>query len=122
VSKEIIIKEIIYKPDSVVREYAKIYADITTTRRTTASNAVLQIIVQDNDGRWLWNDNVIGNHNWSTEFATYTGDARALSESDKQLVERRQEFGPSENEIMRLLLEQISNDAQYRIKNYMNRI
>ena len=122
VSKEVVVKETTYKPDSVVKEYAKVYADITTTRRTIASNAVLQVNVSDFNGRWLWNDNVIGNHNWSTEFATYTGDARALSESDKQLVDRRQEFGPSENEIMRLLLDQINNDAQYRIKNYFNRL
>ncbi len=122
VSKEIVVKETVYKPDSIVKEYAKVYADITTTRRTTASNAVLQINVRDQDGRWLWSDHISGNHNWSTEFATYTGDARALSESDKQLIDRRQEFGPSENEIMRLILDQISNDAQYRIKNYMNRL
>ena len=122
VSKEIVVKETTYKPDSVVKEYAKVYAEITTTRRTIASNAVLQVNVSDFNGRWLWNDNVIGNHNWSTEFATYKGDARAISESDKQLIDRRQEFGPSENEIMRLLLDQISNDAQYRIKNYFNRL
>jgi tetratricopeptide (TPR) repeat protein len=122
VSKEIVVKEITYKPDSVVKEYAKVYADITTTRRTIASNAMLQVNVSDFNGRWLWSDNVSGNHNWSTEFATYTGDVRALSESDKQLIDRRQEFGPSENEIMRLLIEQISNDAQYRIKNYFNRL
>ncbi len=122
VSKEVVVKETTYKPDSVVKEYAKVYADITTTRRTIASNAALQVNVNDFNDRWLWTDNVIGNHTWSTEFATYTGDARALSESDKQLIERRKEFGPSENEIMRLLLDQISNNAQYRIKNYFNRL
>ena len=121
VSKEIVIKETVIRPDSVVKEYGWIHANITTTRRTIASNAVLQVDVRDNDGRWLWNDNFTGTHNWSTEFATYTGDARALSASDKQLVDRRDEFGPSENEITRLILEQISNDAQYRIKNYFNR-
>ena len=120
VSKEIVIKETVIRPDSVVKEYGWIHANITTTRRTIASNAVLQVDVRDNDGRWLWNDNFTGTHNWSTEFVTYTGDARALSATDKQLVDRRDEFGPSENEITRLILEQISNDAQYRIKNYFN--
>lgn len=122
VSKEIVVKETVYKPDSIVKEYAKVYADIVTTRRTIASNALLQVDIRDNDGRWLWNDNTGANHNWSTEFATYTGDARALSESDKQLINQRAEYGPSENEIMRLLIEQISTDVQYRIKNYFNRL
>jgi len=122
VSKEIVIKETLYKADSVVKEYAKVYADITTTRRTIASNAMLQVQVRDQEGRWLWSDNVTGQQNWSTEFASFTGDARALSDTDKELINRRQEFGPTENEIMNLMLDQISNDVQYRIKNYFNRI
>lgn len=121
VSKEIVVKEIVYKPDSVVKEYAKVYADITTTRRTMNSDAILQLSVRDNDGRFLWSDNVTGDHHWSTEFATFTGDARALSETDKQLINQRQEFGPTENEIMMCLIEEISNNARYRIKNYFNR-
>lgn len=121
VMKEIVVKETVYKPDSVVREYAKVYADIITTRRTMSSNAVMQVRVRDADGRWLWSDNFSGNHNWTTEFASYTGDARALSETEKQLVNRRQEFAPPESEIMRILLEQIGNDARYRIANYFNR-
>lgn len=121
VSKEIVVKEIVYRPDSIVKEYARVYADITITRRMMNSDARLQVNVRDADGRWLWNDNFNANHNWSTEFATYTGDARALSESDKQLVNRRGKFGPAESEIMRYLFDQISTDALYRIKNYFNR-
>ncbi len=121
VMKEIVVKETVYKPDSVVREYAKVYADIITTRRTMSSNAMLQVRVRGADGRWLWSDNFSGNHSWTTEFATYTGDSRALSETEKQLVNRRQEFAPPESEIMRILLEQIGNDARYRIANYFNR-
>jgi tetratricopeptide (TPR) repeat protein len=122
VSKEIVVKETVYKPDSVVKEYAKVYADITTTRRSMRSAALLQIAVRDEDGRWLRSDNVSGTHSWSTEFATYTGDARALGETDKQLIEKRREFAPTENEIMRCMLDQISSDALYRVKNYFNRL
>lgn len=121
VSKEIVVKETVYKPDSIVKEYAKVYADITTTRRTMSSTALLQVSVRDANGGWLWNDNFNSNHNWSTEFATYTGDARALSETDKKLINRREEYGPSEQEIIRCMLEEISNNALYRIKNYFNR-
>lgn len=122
VSKEIVVKEIVYKPDSVVREYAKVFADIITTRRTLNSDARLEVHVKDNQDRWLWSDLVNGHHDWSTEFATYTGDARALSESDKQLIDRRREFAPTESEITRCLLDQISADALNRIRNYFNRI
>lgn len=121
VMKEIVVKETVYKPDSVVKEYAKVYANIITTRRTMSSNAVMKVRVRDADGRWLWSDNFTGNHNWVTEFANYNGDSRALSETDRQLVNRRQEFAPPESEIMRIMLEQIGNDARYRIANYFNR-
>ena len=121
VSKEVLIKETVIRPDSVVKEYGWVHADITTIRRTMSSDALLQVNVKDNDGRWLWSDNFNGNHAWSTEFATYSGDARALSSTDREIIDRRQEFGPSENEIMKCLLDQISNDALYRIKNYFNR-
>lgn len=121
VSKEIVVKETVYKPDSVVKQYAKVFADITTTRRTMNSNAILQVSVRDENGRWLWNDSFTGEHNWSTEFATYTGDARALSDADKQILDRRKEFAPSDNEIMKCMLDQISSNALYQIRNYFNR-
>jgi hypothetical protein len=121
VSKDIVVKEIVYRPDSIVREYARIHADITTTRRTMQSDALLRITIRDEKGRWLWNENAGSNYSWTTEFATYTGDARALSESDKQLVNRRHDFPPGENEIMRCLLDEINNNALYKIKNYFDR-
>ncbi len=121
VSKEVVIKEIVYRPDSVVKVYGKVYADITSTRRTIQSDAMLQVNVRDANGGWLWSDNIGSNYSWSTEFATYTGDARALSENDKQLVDRRQEQAPHEEEIIKCLMDEINNNALYRIKNYFSR-
>jgi len=118
VSKDIVVKEIIYKPDSVVKQYAKVYADITTTRRTMNSDAMLQVNVRDGEGNWLWSDNYTGNHNWGTEFSSFTGDARALSESDRQLIDRKPEFAPTEREIVDIMMSQMKSDAQYRLKNH----
>lgn len=118
VSKEVVVKETVYKPDSVVKEYRKVFADITTTRRLMNSSAVLQVSVRDADGRWQWSDDIPAVHSWSTEFSNFTGDERALSDADKQLVNRRKEFPPTESEIMRRMIEDISSDAQYRIRNY----
>ena len=121
VSKEIVVKETVYKPDSVVKEYAKVYADITTTRRTKASEALLEVTISDANGRWLWSDNFNATHNWSTEFASYTGDARALSDNDKLLINQREQFAPSEMEVSEYLVSQVNSDAQYRIRNFFNR-
>ena len=121
VSKEVVIKEIVYKPDSVVKEYARVKAMITTTKRTLYSEGNLNINIRDNNGRWLWSDHIQGNHGWSTEFSTYTGDERALSEEDKKLVNTRQENAPREDEIIRCIKENIYNDFIYRIRNYYSR-
>ena len=121
VSKEVVIKEIVYRPDSIVKVYGKVYADITTTRRTMHSDAMLQVNVRDANGGWLWSDNISSNYSWSTEFANFTGDERALSETDRQLVDRRQEQAPHEEEIIRCLMDEINNNALYRIKNYFSR-
>ncbi len=122
VSKEIVVKETVYKPDSVVRQYAKVSAEIYSTRRTLDAAAVLRITIRDADGRWIRDEDLPATFAWSTEFSTFTGDERALSDSDKQLISRPRENAPSENEIMRCLLEEISRNASYRVKNYYSRL
>lgn len=121
VSKEIVLKEKVIRPDSVVKEYGRVHATIHSTRRTMTSELVLQLNVRDQDGRWLWSDDVPGNHAWGTEFSTFTGDERALSETDKQETGRRREFPPSEREIMAHLLEKVNNDALWKIRNQFSR-
>jgi hypothetical protein len=120
VSKEVVIKETVYRPDSIVREYGWVHADITTTRRTILSDAMLEVSVRDENNMFAWSDRFNADHNWATEFSSYTGDERALSENDKQQINRSREFPPSEGEITRCLLEQINNDAMYRVRSHFN--
>lgn len=125
VEKEIVVKETVYKnkngADSVVRQYGKVRAKITTTKRNMYSEGNLTINVRNNGGRWLWNDNTRGTHTWSTEYSTFTGDERALSEEDKKLVNRPRENAPREDEIMRCIKDDIYRDFVYRVRNYYSR-
>ncbi|MDQ3682254.1 MAG: hypothetical protein M3352_04165, partial [Bacteroidota bacterium] len=74
VSKEVVIREIVYKPDSVVKQYGTVHAQIAITRRTMVSEGDLHVSARDVKGRVLWNDIFRGEHRWQTEFATYRGD------------------------------------------------
>lgn len=121
VSKEIVIKERIIRPDSVVREYGWVHATIHHTRRTRTSELVLQLNIRDHNGRWLGSEDIPANHAWSTEFASFTGDVRALTEPDLQLTGRRRDIPPSENEIMGYLLDKVSNDATWKIRSQFSR-
>lgn len=118
VSKEVVVKEIVYSKDSVVKQYGKVYARITTTKRTLHSYSDLFVDASDAAGYRLWSDNVRGEYRWHTEFSTYTGDERALSESDKALLNQGQNRMPSEREIAEKLLRQMQSDLAYRLKRY----
>lgn len=122
VSKEIVVKETVYRPDSIVKEYKKVYAKIRTTKRTMFSEGNLQVSVRDANGGWLWSDHLQGKHNWCTEFSTYTGDERALSESDKQLFNRRQDYPPHEDEIIRCIMNEINSNMLSRVRNYVSHL
>lgn len=121
ISRDVVVKETVYKPDSVIKQYAKVKANITTTQRTMSSQGNLSINIRDNKGKWLWSDNVVGKSSWSTEFSSYNGDERALSDEDKQSLTKVQDTPPREEEIIKCLQESIYSDFVYRLRNYYSR-
>lgn len=121
VSKEVVVKETVYKPDSVVKEYAKVYAKITTTRRTMRSEGMIGVAIRDGNGRTVWTDQYNGQHFWSTEFASYTGDSRALGEADKQLINRHREIPPHEADIVNCIMNEIQTKLECGIRDFYNR-
>lgn len=122
VTKEVVVKETVFKADSVVKQYATVRARITNTRRTLVSEGDLYITIRDIQGRVIWNDRFTGQHRWQSEFVSYTGDERALSENDRSLVNRNNNQNvPSENEIMNELYRQIQLDLSSRLRGYFAR-
>ncbi|HEU4901623.1 MAG TPA: hypothetical protein VFT06_02500 [Flavisolibacter sp.] len=122
VSKQVVVKETVYKADSVVKEYATVRARITNTRRTLLSEGDLYLTIRDARGRVLWSDRFTGQHRWQTTFATYTGDERALSESDRSQLSRSNNYNPPrEEEIMSELYRQIQLDLSSRLRGYFAR-
>ncbi len=121
VSREVVIKEIVYRPDSVVKQYGTVKAKITTTKRTLISQGDLFISLRDTRGLTIWNDRFTGEHRWQSEFVTFTGDERALSDSDKALVNKDNVQPPAEERIMEELFRQIQSDLSNRLRNYYTR-
>jgi hypothetical protein len=122
VSKQVVVKEIVFKEDSVKKEYATVKANIITTKRTLLSQGDLFITVRDAKGRTIWNDRFTGQHKWETQFVSYTGDERALSDADKNSLNQNNNSNPpTEDQIMENLLRQIQNDLSYRLRNYYTR-
>jgi tetratricopeptide (TPR) repeat protein len=121
VSKEVVIKETVYKPDSVIKQYGTVKAKINTIKRTLSSEGDLVITIRDAQGKTLWNDRFTGEHSWKTEFASYTGDERALSDSDRTLLNKEEATPPSKEQITKELFKQIQNDLSNRLRTYYSR-
>jgi hypothetical protein len=105
----------------VVNVLKKVKATMTTIRRSIGSDASLDVLVRDFQGNVLWRDHVYDENKWTTEFSTYTGDERALSEEDKHLINRRPDNIPGESVIIDRITEKVFNDASDRIKDYYSR-
>jgi len=122
VTKQVVVKEIVFREDSIKKEYGTVRANITTTKRTLLSQGDLFITVRDTKGRTIWNDRFTGQHKWETQFTNYTGDERALSDTDKTALNQNKNVNPpTEDQIMDELLRQIQSDLSYRLRNYYTR-
>ena len=121
VSKDVVVKETVFSKDSVTKEYAKVYAKVTTVKRTLISDVDMFITTREPKGKILWSDNFKGEHRWQTEFTTYTGDERALSESDKNLLNKKDQTPPREEDVANELLRRLESDITSRLRNYYNR-
>ena len=121
VSKQVVSKEIVHSKDSVTKEYITVKARITITTRTVQADGLLQASVRDQDNRRLWSDTYRGDYSWSASFASFTGDERALSEDDKKLLKQKEQWPPSNDEIIRIIMADIQNKAQCGISDYYKR-
>ena len=121
VSREVVVKETVYSKDSVVKEYKKVKARITTTKRTVYSEGVLALGVHDEQGRWIMNEDIVGQNRWVNVFSRYTGDERALSEEDMNLVKQGRDIQPREEDIIRNITDDIYQQLINRIRNHYSR-
>lgn len=121
VSKQIV-KETVVKKDSVVKEYITVKANITITTRTIEANGFLQATARDHNDRRIWGDTYRSDYHWTYSFATYTGDERALSDEDKKLVNQKEQWPPSNDEIIRIVIEDLRRKTECGIGDYFNRL
>ncbi|MGZ8556714.1 MAG: hypothetical protein ACXWWC_00195 [Chitinophagaceae bacterium] len=121
VSRQVVAKEIVIKKDSVIKEYITVKAKITTTTRIIQADGLLLAIIRDNTERRLWSDTYRGDYSWSYTFSTYTGDERALSDEDKKQISQREQWPPSNDEIIRIIMDDIRRKTECGINDYFNR-
>ena len=118
ISKDVVVKEMVYSPDSVIKQYARVTARITTTQRKMISEGDLGVVAHDNIGRVLWSDNVVASESWSTEFSSYTGDERALSDDDKRVINKTQDIPPRQEDVISCIKESVYSNFITRVRSH----
>ena len=121
VSKEVVTKETVYKPDSVVKQTSTVKARIITTKRTVVSMGDVVLTARDSMGKVVWTEVVKGEHRWETKFATYNGDERALSDTDINLVNTKEKKAPEESTVVNEVLRQLGSNLSSRLQNHYTR-
>jgi hypothetical protein len=99
--------------------YETVKATVYVTRRVLQSRASLECRIYD----WASSRNILfdrfpDNHTWKDESARYTGDKRALEQSDWNLINNSSNSNPpSSNELAQRLIDNCYNQLLSRIKN-----
>lgn len=121
VSKEVVTKETVYKPDSIVKQTSTVKAKIITTKRMVVSTGDVVLTARDSLGKVVWTEVVRGEHRWETKFATYNGDERALSDTDINLVNTKEQKAPEQSTVVNEVLRQLGSNLSSRLQNHYTR-
>ena len=99
--------------------YENVKATVYITRRVLQSHASLECRIYDwNSGNNILFDRFPDTYTWTQESARYTGDKRALEQSDWNLINNPPNGNtPTRNEIVQRLIDNCYNSLLSRIRN-----
>jgi hypothetical protein len=110
-----------YGSDSSGRPlYKTVYTTVNITRRSFTARGQIDININDvNTRRNISYNTVREDYYWQDEAATYTGDSRALSNNDWQLISNKNYNTPRKDEIIQELYKkmypQVKNKISYAV-------
>ncbi len=99
--------------------YQTVYATIHISRESLTARGEMEVLVNDvTTGKIITRNNFRAEYSWMEEYATYSGDSRALSASDWNLVNNRYNEPRKEdilNELYRKIYPQVKNRIIYAV-------
>ncbi len=98
-----------------------VYATLQVIRSSFQARADMEVLVKDLiTGKTVLNNTYRDDYRWQEETATYTGDSRALSAGDWQLINNNGYYTPSRDEILQQLYSkiypQVKNNVGYAVE------
>ena len=87
-------------------------------KNSQASMNLTYQIVNVNDNETLYTGSVAQNKSYQYEWATFKGDKRALNSKYSRLVNRKEQFAPSKDELFLTVVEIISKKLEKKISSH----
>lgn len=99
--------------------FNRVTAKITTNRKTIVSKGFLDMQILDAySGQVIHQDKMLGEFQWSSEWANFNGDERALTAQQIQLCRRREIPPPPPQDLFVEFCRPLYEQATQRIRNY----
>jgi len=102
--------------------YNTVKAKLTTYRQEISSGGVLSLrIIDAQNNRELQTKNFSGQYVWATEWATFQGDDRALSEQQKKMLGQKPQTPPLHQDLFVEFTKPIYTQAASFVRSYYSR-
>jgi hypothetical protein len=102
--------------------YQKVYANLNVTRMSFTARAEMEVMIRDiASSRTISNRSFREDYRWQQETATYSGDSRALTPQDWQMINTNNStYAPRReevlNELYRKIYPQVLNNIKYTVE------
>lgn len=101
--------------------YKKVYANLNITRMSFTARAEMEVMIRDiASSRNISNRSFREDYRWEEERASYSGDQRALTSQDWQMINNNNIYAPRReeilNELYRKIYPQVLNNIKYTVQ------
>ncbi|MDB5202215.1 MAG: hypothetical protein JWQ27_1624 [Ferruginibacter sp.] len=101
--------------------YKTVYATVNTTRQSFTARATMEMSIKDiASGRLIANRSIREDYRWEQERGSYSGDSRALSQNDWNIINNTNSYNQPRkedvlNELYRKIYPQVKNNIRYSV-------
>ena len=101
--------------------YKKVNANLNITRMSFTARAEMEVLIRDlSTSRYVSTRSFREDYRWEQERATYSGDSRALTSQDWQMINNSNIYAPRRedilNELYRKIYPQVLNNIKYSVQ------
>ncbi len=101
--------------------YTTATGKLTTFEKTITSSGLLDFQIRDMNGVIITHEKMPGTFVWRDSWGSYRGDERALTDSDKRLLNRRETYPPAPQDLFIEFTKPIFDQLTYKVRDFYSR-